>query len=245
MSYREDLKRAMGGPLLDVELDEKADVNNRNVKDDYDWIEEQVLRKIRTYFPCEQILRKDLPAADSGAPGNGYIDMTNDDVLTIQEVYVIKNRMAMADVLLPWSLVRIWEKIWVGASEYVGADLLLYKNELAGLAKASDNVFWWKWYEAERKLYVCNIPSWGAGVGIVALSGVARLDLIDTRTIQYGLALDLGTSYAKIKIGQAMRKYSVEGMTMPGDKYVEEGEAKLKETMEKVEEFRHYPGGLA
>lgn len=245
MSFREDLKRAMGAPLLDVELDEKPDLNDLNVKDDYDWIEEKVLRQIRSYFPCEYILRKDVPSSGDGGLGQGHIDLSTEDILIVQDVYVIKNRISQSDVLLPWSLVRIWEKIWVGASEFVGSDLLLYKNELASLAKASDNVFAWKWYELERKLYVANCPSWSAAIGIVCLKGVDKLDHIDSRTFQYGLCLDLAIAFAKQKIGQTFRKFKVDGLDLPGESYAIEGKELEKETMEKIIEMRYYPGGMS
>jgi hypothetical protein len=248
-SFRDNIKRAMGFPLLDVELDEKDDIKDNNIKDDYDWIEEQVLRKIRTYFPCEYIISRPVPGTQGenqvSIGGNGFIDLSNEDILTVKEVYVTRPKVASGDVLLPWSLVRIWEKIWVGASEFVGTDLLLYKNELSMLAKASDNVFWWKWYEAERKLYICNTPSWAGSIGIMCLKGVDRIDHIDERSIEYGLALKLAIGWAKVKIGQTFRKYEVDGMRMPGQNYTDEGKTEISEAEEKIEEMRYYPGGLS
>lgn len=244
MSYRDDLKRELGYPLLDVELDEKADLTDNNTIDDYDYIETKVLRVIRTYMPCEYILRKDVPG-NQAIGGNGFIDLSNEEILTVKDVWVIRSKINSGDVLLPWSLVRIWEKIWVGASEFVGTDLLLYKNQLAMLAKASDNVFAWKWYEAERKLYIANVPSWGIGIGIMCLKGVNKLDDICHLTLEYGLALKLATAYAKQKIGQTFRKYKVEGMEMPGSDMVTEGKEEEKDVLEKIEENRYYPGGLS
>lgn len=242
-TYRARLKQWLGAPLMDVELDEKEDLNDKNYQDDYDLIEERVLRVVSTFFPCEYILTKPIPAAGS-VRGNGFIDLSDEDIITLKEVYCIKSKVDAGDVLLPWSMVRIWEKIWVGASEFVGADLLLYKNELASLAQASDNVFSWKWYEAERRLYVCNVPSWTTNIGIVALKAVDKVDHICTKQIEYDLCLRLGAAYAKQMIGAKMRKYKVEGMDMPGQSMVDEGKTEEKDVVEKIEEYRYYPGGL-
>jgi hypothetical protein len=245
MAFRADLKRALGAPLMDVELDEKPDVNDRNVRDDYDWIEEQVLRQVRPYYPCEWILRKSVPGVGAGGLGQGNIDLSDEDIMTVSECYVIKAVMAQSDVLLPWSLVRIWEKIWVGASEFVGSDLLLYKNELAGLAKASDNVFSWKWYETERKLYIANVPSWANSIGIVAWKGISSIDQADRLSYQYANMLKLAIAFAKQFIGMKLRKYKVEGLDMPGTDYMAEGKELEKEAMEAIIETRHYGGGLS
>ena len=119
-TYRERLKRWLGAPCMDVELDEKADLADKNTQDDFDLIEERVLRIISTFFPCEYIMSKSIPAAGS-VRGNGYIDLSDEDIITLKEVYCIKPKVDSGDVLLPWSMVRIWEKIWVGASEFVSS----------------------------------------------------------------------------------------------------------------------------
>lgn len=236
MGFRDDLKRMMGAPLLDVELDDPSD---------YTLIESQVLRYVSSYFPVEKFIRKSVPAV-GGIMGQGNIDLTTETtLLEVKEVFVIKAPQNAADVLLPWSLVRIWEKIWVGASEFVGTDLLLYQNELSAIARASNNVFWWKWDLSSKKLYVCGAPSWASGIGILYMGAVADLDSIVGNPMQYQLALDLGVAIAKQKIGQAMRKYKVEGVELPGKDYVDEGKKEMEDVIKKCEEMAYYPGGLA
>jgi hypothetical protein len=240
--FKDDLKRALGAPLIEVELEDKA-----TGVDDYSFIMDQTLRIIREYLPIEVILRKNVPSSPSGV-GEGYLDLSTDGVIQVLNCYIIKRRSGTNDVVLPWSISRIWESVWVGQSDFLGTELLLFQNEVRLISQVTNTIFTWTYLKPEQKLYVQRIPSFATGVGVHALKPATSLDdpALITTSIQYQLALELAVTFAKQRIGMFLSKYKVEGVEMPlGEKYLSEWKEERVEVMKKIEEFAPYPGGLS
>ena len=239
-SFKDEMKSRLGDPLIDVELYETTGAGR--AVDHYDRIMQDVLRVVRTYLPMLHIIRKSVPSS-SGLHGEGRIDVSTEGFLSINNVYLIKPKIGTADILLPWSIARIWEQIWIGKTEFLGADLLLYQNEIRMLNQATNKVFAWEWDGSY--VYITNAPSWASGVGIQGFKGVDDLDSIDENLNEYKLAMDLALAKAKIMIGQILRKHRVEGMEMPGQEMISEGKDEEKSAMDAIEEQAPYPGGLS
>ncbi len=243
-TFREDLKRGLGAPLVDLELEDTQNQNANRMPDDFDWIEERVVEIVRTYFPIEHIIRKPVPSSTSTF-GEGFIDVSTEEFLTIRNVYVTIPKTGSNNILLPWSIARIWEQLWVGKSDFLGTDLLIYQNAIDQLNRVTNNRFDWKFHEG--KVFVTNVPTSASGVGIAGLKGVNKVDDLkqSTNKIYYHLALRLGIAFGKQKIGIPMRKFKVDGIDMPGQENIDEGKDEEEKTMEKIEENACYPGGMS
>lgn len=241
MSFREDLKRNLGYPQLEVELHDTSDCGEAREKDDYDFIMQRTLSRVRTYFPMEYIVRKDVPS-NGGVYGEGYVDISDDGFLAISDVYVLKPKQGNANVLLPWSVIRLWEKTWLGASDFAAFDMLLWRNELAMLYSVTNTVF--SWQQNGNQIYLTNVPSFSTGIGIRGLKGVDSLDDICNSLIEYDIALKYATGLGKQKLGNFYRKHKVDGIDMPGDELITEGKEMVQEAQADFEEHAVYPGGL-
>lgn len=237
--FRDDLLRGLGFPQINVELDDK----NQTEPDDFTFLMQRTLRVIRTYFPCEYVIRAPVPSSASGF-GEGYVDVSKYGFLGINDVFVVKPKTGTSDAALPWSTIRIWEQVWLGKSDFIGTDLLLYQNELSLLNQVTNFKFAWKYYKAEEKVYVTRVPTNALGIGIQGLKPIESLDDLDDGRIEYEYALKLAMAFGKQKIGHLWRKYNVQGMEMPGSEVVQEGKEEEKDIMQTIESNSYYPGGL-
>lgn len=237
MSFRTDLLSGLGIPQIKVELFNSTGQTD----DDIEFITRRVLRIIRPYFPVEYILRESVPFGTSGF-GEGNIDVAKYKFMNVSGCYVIKSRSGTHDVLLPWSPIRIWEQVWLGKSDFLGADLLMYQNELAMLNQVTNFKFSWSFHD--NKVYVTNVPSFAIGIGIVGMKPIEVIDDLDDDSIVYEYALKLGLAFGKQKIGHIWRKFAVGGMDMPGSEVVQEGKEEEATVMQTIEENSYYPGGL-
>ena len=234
MPFTDDVKRILGDPFIDLVLQDDAD---------YTLIKQRVLRTVRNYHPYEHIVPKDSPSS-AGFPGEGVIDLATEDFIGITNVYVIRAKTGLNDIALPWSIMRVWEQAWLGSSEFMGTEILLYYNEVEMLNRVSNNRFGWQYDRVNKKLYVTNVPTFATGVGIQGLKGIDSLDVLPVTDIVYEYALKLAVALAKQKIGLILSKYQVEGMTMPGAEYKQEGKDEEKEALEFLQGQSVYPGGL-
>jgi hypothetical protein len=241
--FRDDLKRGLGFPMMDVEVDDTCGgASAGKAKDDFDFLMERTLRIFRTYVPCIHIVKKDVPGSVNGR-GEGMIDVSGDNFLAVHNVYVIKPMVGTHDVLLPWSTTRIWEQIWVGKSDFLGMDLLLYRNEIDLINRVTNNRFDWRYVNG--KVYVTRVPSFGTAIGIEGLKGVDRLDDFPVDCIFYEMALKYAIALGKQRIGSLWRKYQVDGMSMPGSEVVSEGREEERDVFTWIEANATYPGGIS
>jgi len=238
MSFQNDIKYALGHPLIDVELEDKPGT----AEDSYSHIEERTLRSIADYHPQEYIVRKDVPSAGSGV-GEGYLDVSSDGFLGITDVYPIVPK-ASNEVLLPWSFVHVWEQSWLGQKDFAGTDFLVWQNSIAQIRQVTNTVYAWRYYKPEEKVYVTNIPSYATGVGVRGLKRITKIGDLDTASTLYEYALKLAVGFAKQSIGLVLRKYNVDGMEMPGSDYINEGKEEVSEALEWIHKEAVYPGGL-
>jgi hypothetical protein len=240
MSFRQDLAMALGFPQIRVELDDKQGQG----PDDFTLIMQRTLRVIRPYFPMEYIIRMPVPSGVNGY-GEGNIDVKSYNFLGISNVYIIKPKSGTSDVALPWSTVRIWEQVWLGKSDFIGTDLLLYKNELNLLNQITNFRFSWKYNPDTGIIYIGSVPTSSVGIGIQGMKGIEKLDDLDENHIVYEYALKYAIALGKQKLGHLWRKFNVSGMDMPGSEVVAEGKAEEEAVMKVIEDNAFYPGGLS
>jgi hypothetical protein len=237
--FKDDLLKSLGFPQIRVELDDKGGC----APDDFSLIMARTLRIIRPYFPMQYIIRVPVPSGVNGY-GEGNVDVSSYGFLNVSDVYIIKPKSGTTDVALPWSTVRIWEQVWLGKSDFIGTDLLLYRNELNLLNQVTNFRFSWKYNPDSGIIYVGSVPTSSIGLGIAGMKGIEKLDDLDPLHIVYEYALKYAIALGKQKIGHLWRKYAVSGMEMPGSEVVSEGKAEEESTMKIIEENSFYPGGL-
>ena len=80
MSFRADLKRMLGSPLMDVELEDPQD---------YVLIEKRVLNIIKDYLPVEHVVRKTTPSGSYY--GEGYVDIASDGFLAVTDKIILRS----------------------------------------------------------------------------------------------------------------------------------------------------------
>lgn len=231
MSFKNDLKRMLGSPFMDVELDDGGR------KDDYELILRRTKSVIGRYLPCEHIIAKAVPS-----DGNGSIDLSEENPLQVTDVYAILPRSSTIDPGLPWSIIKLKENAILSGGNFWSTDFVMYQNAVDAINRATNNVFSWRLNN--NTLYVTGVPAQASGIGIVMIKAISDLDDLPETGLEYELALRYAKGLAKQHIGALLRKHKVNGMDMPGDEYISEGKTEVEETMAEIRDIAYYPGGM-